>query len=416
VFSASPYLEQALHDRDDKVWSEAAIGLAKLREPPALSYLENLLEMSIYDNCCSRLDACEGFITHSEEGMFEIFMRYLHPYDSNSSKVFEMLGVALRDHQQALATLLLPHETVNIWQQAAFIQGIARYAGSEILLTLHKALKSEDRIVRSNAARGCGAVGDSSSIPFLLEALELESGLSRASIVWALGEMKARDALPRLRTLYLDIRSDQARNGGAGFRSSQSGAAIQSQYDNLDAVAVDWNVLEFSDRPRPVDPARDEELLNVRHIFEAVSKIGPEFSQDFYRQLAGEKFSDSRIEAAIYLSKGHEIDRERNIPILRTLLAETGFQVRLNAAVSLFLMGENGTLQDLLRKDLESFDTSPRQQEILTAFQRIKDTDKLALFQEQLRQLANMEESRYSIMNQARRWAEDMLNKREPDK
>ena len=68
----------------------------------------------------------------------------------------------------------------------------------------------------------------------LLRALDLESGLSRASIVWALGQLKAQEALPHLATLYVDARNDEKRQRGAGYRWSQMASQVDSQYEVLD--------------------------------------------------------------------------------------------------------------------------------------------------------------------------------------
>ena len=104
------------------------------------------------------------------------------------------------------------------WPREAIAQAVFKSAGKDLLPVLHRSLASTNRVVRSNAARACGAIGDPSSIPRLVQALDMESGLARASIVWALGELKAREALPELFHLYTDTRNDeQNRRGGAGF-------------------------------------------------------------------------------------------------------------------------------------------------------------------------------------------------------
>ena len=123
-------------------------------------------------------------------------------HDEGCRAIFTALGDSLCRHPEA-ADLLLAAYTPSYdpgpdsnYGQTRFAQEIFKFAGKKMLPTLHKALQSDDRVVRSNAARACGEMGDPSSIPRLIEALNLESGLSRASIVWALGELKAKDALP----------------------------------------------------------------------------------------------------------------------------------------------------------------------------------------------------------------------------
>jgi HEAT repeat protein len=198
--------------------------------------------------------------------------------------------------------------------------------------------------VRSNAARACGAIGDRSSIPLLLRALDLESGLSRASIVRALGALKATQALPALATLFSEASSDERRRRGAGYRASQSGAEARAQYEslaNLDALRADWNELAEAALPRPVNPRQNEELLSPRLILDAVRAIGPEASQDFYRTLAGEKDVEARAEAAARLAEGTPAEAPCNVLVLRNLLADSEEGVRVSAAVSLLVLGED---------------------------------------------------------------------------
>ncbi len=209
-----------------------------------------------------------------------------------------------------------------------------------MLPVLHEALGSEDRVVRSNAARGCGAIGDPASIPLLIKALDLESGLSRASIVWALGELKAKEALPALAGLYGDARHDEQHRRGSGFRGGQAMAVMQAQYESLrsfDSISGDWDDLKAVLKPRTIDPRRDEELLEPRHILDAVAKLGPGAAQDFYRRLAAEKEVDARHEASIHLAEGTDPE---NLAVLRNLSADPEYRVRIGAAVSLCMLND----------------------------------------------------------------------------
>ena len=98
-----------------------------------------------------------------------------------------------------------------------FAREVFLAAGPALLPQLHEALASQDRVVRSNAARACGAIGDKGSIPRLITALDLESGLSRESIVLALGESKAREALPRLYALFVDAKNSENSTRGVSL-------------------------------------------------------------------------------------------------------------------------------------------------------------------------------------------------------
>ena len=177
----------------------------------------------------------------------------------------------------------------------------------------------------------------------MIQALDLESGLARAGIVWALGELKAADAVPQLAHLYIDARNDERRGAGSGFRFSQAAAVMQDQYNSLrsiDAIGAEWDEIKEAARPRPLDPAGNEPLLTPALILESVRKIGPQVAQDFYRALAGERDVEGRLEAAQQLAAGTGPQRERNLPILKNLLSDENASVRLVAAVSLILLDQ----------------------------------------------------------------------------
>lgn len=245
-----------------------------------------------------------------------------------------------------------------------FAQAIFQHAGPDLLPVLHEALRSSDRVIRSNAARACGAIGDIASGPHLLQALDMESGLARASIVWALGKLKARDALPQLIELYADARNaEHNRRASGGFLAQQAVAAHRTQYTalrNLDAIASDWEELKVAALRPPADPRRDEELLSPELVLEAVRQIGPAFAQPFYRALAGAEASSDRAEGAIGLAAAATAaNREQSLAILRNLRGDSQPHVRVCATVSLLLLGE-ASLTAPLRERLRIADNSER--------------------------------------------------------
>ena len=215
-------------------------------------------------------------------------------------------------------------------------------------------------------------------MPHLIRALGLESGLSRASIVWALGELKAREALPQLVGLYVDARNDEQRRRGAGFRSSQSQAEIGAQYDaitSLESISGDWDELALSLRPEPVSPRQSEDLLKPTHILDAVRKIGATFSQEFYRALAAEADTEARREAAVCLAEGSEQDLPMNLSVLANLLTDADVSVRMSAAVSLLIVG-----QEMPREPIIGWLDSPdewNKSRILVELLRVKGAGRL---------------------------------------
>lgn len=262
--------------------------------------------------------------------------------EDRENKVFPALGESLRRHRAA-ADLLLKARDDNDHPKTQFVRDVFRSAGKEMLPKLHTALKSDDRVIRSNAARACGAIGDPSSIAPLLKAIDLESGLSRASIVWALGELKAKAALPALANLYAEAKRDGARHERSGVYGAQQGGAVSSQYEqisNLESLSAEWDELKATTLAPVVDPANQEDLLQPEHILEAVAKIGPEWSQEFYRSLAASKDLVARREAADSLVAGTNQDRAKNLVILKNLLADADHEVRLRAAASLIRLND----------------------------------------------------------------------------
>jgi HEAT repeat protein len=358
-------MHKTLESEDAQLRALAAITLCRHGQLPALGRLREVLETGDYGNWpfgpSSTVGVVAGrealytavapFATAEVFGMLMEFPPAVHDYD-HETQVFPQLGDSLRRHPES-APLLLAAYDAGAGNTAGrdFAQNVFRFAGKDLLPILHRALTDKDRVIRSNAARACGAMGDPSSVKPLIAALDLESGLARASIVWALGELKAQEALPALATLYADARNDEKRRRGSGFLAAQSQAEVRAQYDaisNLDALSGDWDELTESALTPPVDPQRNEELLSPRAILDAVAKIGPAAAQAFYRALAGEKDIEARVEAAARLCECSPEDVEENVTILKNLLADTAVAVRIPAAVSLLLLAQDSARPSIL--------------------------------------------------------------------
>jgi len=324
--------------------------------------------------------------------IFALFLKYpLRFHGPERERITAQLGPSLLKHPEAADVLLSAYESERSERgPVSFARDVFKGAGKDILPVLHKALAGDDRVVCSNAARACGAIGDPSSIPHLIKALSIESGLSRASIVWALGELKAKEALPQLAKLYVDARNDEKRGRGAGFRQMQVQAQVSAQYDSigdLDSISKDWDELSASQQPELVDPRRNEELLSTKIVLEAVRKIGPGASQGFYRALAAEDDAEGRREAAIRLAEGEQSDAEKNLPILRSLLGDNDITVRMRAAVSLLILGDEAARGPVL----EWLD-SPRAWEnvqILYQLRRVRTADAVSFAIERIKAIAS---------------------------
>ena len=352
-----PLLRKRLDDSDEYIGALATVELAKRGEMPDITRLREIMRKSrqeVYSNFPFGAASSMGvqvdgehvyraLAPHATPEIFRLLLEYPITETSGFAKtVFPQLGTKLRASPAAAEMLLAAYGR----DQVRFAQAVFKYAGKDMLPMLRTALTSDNRIVRSNAARACGSIGDPSAIPHLIAALDMESGLARASIVWALGELKAREALPRMITLYVDAQNDEKRRQGGGFMAAQSGADIGAQYEtmsNLDAVGSEWDELKAI-AARPTVDVASEELLTPALVLEAVRKIGPAFAQEFYRALAGEKDAAARCEAAVQLLAAPEEELGKILPILYNLLTDTDTSVRMAAAVSKVLLDNKAPL------------------------------------------------------------------------
>ena len=283
---------------------------------------------------------------HADRRIFGFLVTLPPPNLHYIEPVYPAFGESLRKHPDAASVLLAVQDENRHRPWRNFVQATFQHAGREMLPILHEALASDDRVVRSNAARACGAIGDAASIPHLLQSLDMESGLVRASIVWALGELKAVVAIPRLIQLHQSERNaEKSRSAGSGFLAMQSMTASHGEYkalSNLDSIESDWNELMTSTMRPQSDPGRDEDLLTPEHILDAVRKIGAAEAQAFYQALAAADNAADRLEATLGLAQAGPAGPAENPAILRNLLADPLREVRSSACVSLHFLGEPG--------------------------------------------------------------------------
>jgi len=278
-------------------------------------------------------------------------------HDQPYPKCIAEFGRSLLAHPDALDVLLSAQPNSREPWSANTAQAVIAMAGAPLLPRLHEALASDDRVVRSNAARACGLIGGAASVPVLIKALKLESGLARASIVWALGRLKAAEALPDLATLYIDAINDEHGRGGSGYRASQFQAEASAQYErlhNIDSISSQWDEVKRSTEPKALRPAEDEELLTPQGVLEAVRQIGPEKSQEFYRVIAASYDAGTRQMAALALGSGGADNVAKNLPVVKTLLADPEVRVRSAAAASCLNLGYDDSARPVVLALLNS--------------------------------------------------------------
>ena len=291
---------------------------------------------------------------------------------------FDRLGESLRRHPEAADVLLAaldgsPRASQDT-RRSEFARNVFRGAGPAMLPRLHEALGSKDGVVRSNAANACGAVGDRSSVPHLMKALDLEHFAARRAIVLALGELKAREALPLLVESYSRAREEEER----GRKKLESESSPLSS-----------GMLSKQHRPWPQfgDCEGSEVTWDAQAILDAVRAIGPALSQKFYREMASDSSIRSRMEAAQRMADCDSADAKLNEPRLRMLLTDKEELVRMEAAVSLLVLGHHDVEPSIIAW-IES-EKSYERYSITWRLDRVKDAGKLAFARASLERLVD---------------------------
>ncbi|HBC88879.1 MAG TPA: hypothetical protein DCZ94_18200 [Lentisphaeria bacterium] len=368
-------LRKCLKSEDEYFRSVAAISLARLGSPVELPVYEGILKQKnsgcLYYGAgmtggggTNKQDVFEALASCADKEVFKMLMKY--PLGSDDyeprQKVFVELGKSLLKHPDAAPVLLEAYPESDPgpdsnYGEAIFSQKVFKYAGKDILPILHKALESENRVVRSNAARACGEIRDNSSIPYLIKALDFESGLSQASIIWALGKLKSKEALPIIISAYPEIKKEKESRSNQGYLFAQAVSEARTRYDylrDIKAIGKEWGEIMVSNTKLPINPAKNEFLISTKVLVGAVRDIGPELSQDFFRGLAADSDSDAREEAAECLSMCNPGDIQQNIKTLQNML-DDNIYVSSKAAGSLLLLGDT-KVQGFVLKCLSSQD------------------------------------------------------------
>lgn len=344
-------IQSALTDPDQAVRDEAALSLVQLGAAPEIGIFEKMFERGAYSG--ENIRRFEILAKVARPEFFELLLRDPIGTDDYEprQKVFINLGESLRKNP-ALADILLKARNAGTdvgpkmnYGRIRFAREVFRHAGPSLLPQLHQALESNDRVIRSNAAQACGSILDPSSIKPLLKALDFESGLSQASIVWALGELKAREASLRLVSLYESAMDDSMQEVSIGYRAENFSAAVDSQFDEIGSLDQLWKQFDELNRPAFVEvisPEVNEWLLTPEIILQALKKIGYKETgvPDFYRSLAGGRKLSERQEAARGLVSLNEDEIEKNLSVLRSLKADPSIEVRVAATVSLLILDQ----------------------------------------------------------------------------
>ncbi len=183
--------------------------------------------------------------------------------------------------------------------------------GKPALPYLNPLLKDSDEEIRNNTVRIIGEIGDSSSVKPLIELLGKETALKvRRNIFYALGNLKAKEALPFLKDALNDkdslLRSDAAYNLG-----------------KIGDPAVIDMVGKLS---------KDKEDRVRASVVEALNNLGTSDALPYLRELMKDKNEKVRVKAAYGLGKhGGEEDGK----VLINALNDKSAEVRRFAASAL---------------------------------------------------------------------------------
>jgi HEAT repeat protein/predicted negative regulator of RcsB-dependent stress response len=393
--AAVPPLEEATKDPDPRIRAAAALGLIRQGRVPPIPRIREIMETK-YDaypvgECgASVLDiktVIDALAPYADAEIFRLCLE--HPVDCSFGfwdATFVTLGQSLLRHPDAAQVLLAAYDPSYYRSpRREFSRAVFRAAGPQMLPALHKALQSTDRVVRSNAARACGAIGDRSSIEPLIKALGLESGLAHASIVTALGELRARESLPLLTAFYIDARNDKQTGGGTGFLWAEREAQCRAEYEAISESGAIAKDVKAAAAPGPVNRWEPEPPPALWAIFEAIHAIGPELSQKFYRNLAGERDTRARFQAAQRMAECDAGDARLNAPVLRMLSVDQEELVSMEAAVSLLLLGDHEVEGQILAW-IESPQAGQRFR-ITEALYRVREGKTLAFTRQSLERL-----------------------------
>jgi HEAT repeat protein len=370
------FLEQGLSDADGQVQDSCAYGLAKLGTLVPLHYYESMLRRNEPYNPNSIPPIFDELAKQPTPEVMALLLRQRigaytdRVHDAGAGRI----GSAVAGYPASVDLLLRSYRPGEVhWSQPTFPQAVLAAAGTAIRPQLLDALRTPDRVARSNAARALGLMGDRTAIPALLAALDLESGLSRVSIVWALGKLHASEAVPALSALYLAVapRSDSMRGRAYMGQMTQGIVWGYGQFETVEALKANWDALKTAKTPEaPKGQFSGEDMLTTEQILAALKDIGGPSTRNFYRGLAASKDASVRYQAAVGLADAGP----DNVDVLRGLMGDDDANTSSAAAVSLFLLGDEAGQPEVQRR-MEQCDPSGT---LLHELYRVTDVKRLA--------------------------------------
>lgn len=305
-----PFYRAATADSDKSVREEAALALVQLGERPP----GELLAVACRRN--PSLPAAR--LSRGRDLLVWVDMKPNGLVGEEEEGLPAALGEAVRESPEVLDELL----RLTAEREHPFVRQLFTWAGPSVLPAVLERLKSPDRVLRAGAARVCAVLGNGEVIPALLQALDLESGLSRLAIVEALGKLRATTALPRLLRLYQQASQDEQRSASAGYRVSQLSSELDRHYESLQGLE---GLGQEYEEARSLGYPELGRYLTADRVLAAIAEIDPNAAREFFCLRAVEGDIQSRELAAVGLGKADPTPR--SLQALRILLADQHFRL-----------------------------------------------------------------------------------------
>ncbi|MBX7220018.1 MAG: hypothetical protein K1Y36_08730 [Blastocatellia bacterium] len=224
------------------------------------------------------------FLSKSDPaGLLDIYLQSPPKY-SIEGKAFQELAKQLAAKPEMFLPRFFP-----VTEKRNLLERLAREAGTQLLPALHLLLTSPEPVTRANAALACGAIGERSSIPFLIQALDLQSQESQVAILAVLGTLKAAEAVPALVGLYRLRQKEKQFSEGipANQRNPDKPPAptVPQGVASFGEMDLEYELLQTPPRPRFPDFRQQNVHLPMEEIIKTIETIGPQAKQDFYQKL-----------------------------------------------------------------------------------------------------------------------------------
>jgi HEAT repeat protein len=328
-----PTLIEALKDEDGNVRFYAAEALGRIKDPSAVPAL---IEASKDEVTFIRENAIQSLVQIGDPSAVPVFIEALN--DTNTGiRWHAIAGLAKLGDESVIPALL---EVGNPRATAGAISEIRRRAK---VLTLIAALKDSSPEVRRGVASALGSLKDKSAIPALKEAL--------------------KDSDEEVR--YNATKSLMA----LGDKSVKLPTTTPEQRRQLEEI-----IKQIKESPNPQVRAQ---ALSSLAFLDLIITITPEVGAMVTEAINGALKDSNWKVRLIAVSMTLDPDNKKAIPILTELMEDEYAEVRVRAAASLGIIGDESVVH-VLKKALKDPDPSVRHMaaEALKEIQRRKEERK----------------------------------------